>query len=332
MSYPPSDYSECPGFLRDYLYYLLTIKGRSKLTVEGYFIDLRTYLRFLKHYKGLVSKETPLDEILIQDVPLSLVAEATLSDVYEFLNYTFSEKSNNARTRARKVSSLRGFYKYLTTNVALIPSNPVENLELPTAKKALPSYLSLEQCYDLLRAFDQSDPYYPRDFCMVTLFLNCGMRLSEMSGLNLTSFRDNTLRVLGKGNKERMLYLNNACMNALKKYLAFREQQKPILDKDALFLNRSGRRLGQRRIQQIITEHLERAGLSHMGFSTHKLRHTAATMMYQYGDVDVKVLQEILGHANLSTTEIYTHVSNRQQEAALASNPLANYKEKKKES
>ena len=330
MSYTPSDYSECPGFLRDYLYYLLTIKGRSKLTVEGYFIDLRTYLRFLKYYKGMVPRETPLEEISIEDVPLSLVAEAALSDVYEFLNYAFSEKSNNARTRARKVSSLRGFYKYLTINVSLIPSNPVENLELPTAKKALPAFLSLEQCYDLLRAFDQSDPYYPRDFCMVTLFLNCGMRLSEMSGLNLGSFRDNTLRVLGKGNKERLLYLNDACMDALNGYLSFREQQKPIIDKNAMFLNRSGRRLGQRRIQQIITDHLKRAGLSDMGFSTHKLRHTAATMMYQYGDVDVKVLQEILGHSNLSTTEIYTHVSSRQQEAALASNPLANYKEKKK--
>ena len=317
MSYTPSDYSECPGFLRDYLYYMLTIKGRSKLTVEGYFIDLRTFFRFLKKYKGLVPEETPLEEITIQDLPLSMIAEVSLSDVYEFLNYTFSEKSNNARTRARKVSALRGFYKYLTNNVALIPTNPVEKLELPAAKKALPTYLSLEQCYDLLRAFDQSDPFYPRDFCMVTLFLNCGMR-------------DNTLRVLGKGNKERILYLNEACMHAMKEYLAFRRQQTPIVDKEALFLSQTGHRLGQRRIQQIITEHLKRAGLSDMGFSTHKLRHTAATMMYQYGEVDVKVLQEILGHANLNTTEIYTHVSSKQKEAALSSNPLASYKEKEK--
>lgn len=330
MSYTPSDYSECPGFLRDYLYYMLTIKGRSKLTVEGYFIDLRTFFRFLKKYKGLVPEDTPLEEITIQDLPLSMIAEVSLSDVYEFLNYTFSEKSNNARTRARKVSALRGFYKYLTNNVALIPTNPVEKLELPAAKKALPTYLSLEQCYDLLRAFDQSDPFYPRDFCMVTLFLNCGMRLSEMSGLNQNSFRDNTLRVLGKGNKERILYLNEACMHAMKEYLAFRRQQTPIVDKEALFLSQTGHRLGQRRIQQIITEHLKRAGLSDMGFSTHKLRHTAATMMYQYGEVDVKVLQEILGHANLNTTEIYTHVSSKQKEAALSSNPLASYKEKEK--
>ena len=328
MSYTPSDYSTCPGFLRDYLYYMLTIKGRSKLTVEGYFIDLRTFFRFLKKYKGLVPEETPLDEISIQDVPLSLAAEVTLSDVYEVLNYTFTEKSNNARTRARKVSALRGLYKYLTNNVGLIPTNPIEKLELPTAKQALPTYLNLEQCYDLLRTFDQADPNHPRDYCIVTLFLNCGMRLSEMSGLNVNSFRDNTLRVLGKGNKERMLYLNDACMAAMKTYLEYRSQLTPIRDTDAMFLNRTGHRLGQRRIEQIITEHLDRAGLSHMGFSTHKLRHTAATMMYQYGDVDVKVLQEILGHVHLNTTEIYTHVSDKQKEAALSSSPLAGYKEK----
>ena len=154
MSYTASDYSECPGFLRDYLYYLLTIKGRSKLTVEGYFIDLRTFFRFLKKFKGLVPDETPLEEISIHDVPLSLAAEATLSDVYEFLNYTYTEKTNNARTRARKGSALRGLYKYLTNNVGLIQANPVEKLELPAAKKALPTYLNLEQCYDLLRTFD----------------------------------------------------------------------------------------------------------------------------------------------------------------------------------
>lgn len=166
---------------------------------------------------------------------------------------------------------------------------------------------------------------------MVILFLNCGMRLSEMSGLNLSSFRDNTLRVLGKGNKERMLYLNDACMDALNEYLDDRKHYKKIVDTDAMFLNNRGERLGQRRIQQIITELLQKAGLSNMGFSTHKLRHTAATMMYQYGDVNVKVLQEILGHEHLNTTEIYTHVANTQKEDAMASNPLAQYHRKNKQ-
>lgn len=330
MSYTTSDYTDCPGFLRDYLFYLLTIKGRSKLTVEGYYIDLRTYLRFLHLQKKIVDSDTPLEKIDITDSTVDLVGSATLSDVYEFLNYVFSEKSNNANTRARKVSAIRGLYKYLTNNVKLLSTNPVENLELPATKKALPAYLTLEQCYELLGAFDQNDPHYRRDFCMVTLFLNCGMRLSEMSGLNLSSFRDNTLRVLGKGNKERLLYLNDACMAALNDYLEERKEYKKIIDTDAMFLNNRGQRIGQRRIQQIITELLQKAGLSHMGFSTHKLRHTAATMMYQYGDVDVKVLQEILGHEHLNTTEIYTHVADIQKEDAMASNPLANYHRKKK--
>lgn len=329
MSYTPSDYTDCPGFLRDYLFYLLTIKGRSKLTVEGYYVDLRTYLRFLHIQKKLVPADTVLEEIDITDSTVDLVGSATLSDVYEFLNYVFSAKSNNANTRARKVSAIRGLYKYLTNNVHLLDSNPVENLELPAVKKSLPTYLTLEQCYELLGAFDTSDPYYKRDYCMVILFLNCGMRLSEMSGLNVNSYRENTLRVLGKGNKERMLYLNDACMFALNEYLEERKQYKKIVDQDAMFLNNRGQRLGQRRIQQIITELLQKAGLSHMGFSTHKLRHTAATMMYQYGDVNVKVLQEILGHEHLNTTEIYTHVANTQKENAMASNPLANYHRKK---
>ena len=331
MSYTTSDYTDCPGFLRDYLFYMLTIKGRSRLTVEGYYIDLRTFLRFLHLQKGLVPRDTPLEDIDISDSSLELVGSAQLSDVYEFLNYVFSEKSNNANTRARKVSAIRGLYKYLTNNVRLLASNPVENLELPATKKALPAYLTLEQCYELLGALDPADPHYRRDSCMVTLFLNCGMRLSEMSGLNVSSYRDNTLRVLGKGNKERILYLNDACMDALNDYLAERKEYKKIVDQEALFLNRQGERLGQRRIQQIITGLLEKAGLSNMGFSTHRLRHTAATMMYQYGDVDVKVLQEILGHEHLNTTEIYTHVADVQKENAMASNPLAHYHRKKKD-
>ena len=330
MSYTTSDYTDCPRFLRDFLFYLLTIKGRSKLTVEGYYIDLRTFFRFLHLQRKMCPAKTPLEEIDISDSTLDLARSVTLSDVYEFLNYTVSEKENNARTRARKVSAIRGLYKYLAYNVHLLDTNPVENLELPAVKNALPVYLTLEQCYDLLNAFDPEDPFYPRDYCMVMLFLNCGMRLSEMSGLNLNSLRDNTLRVLGKGNKERILYLNSACMEAMAGYLAYRQGLSRNVDREAMFLNNRGERLGQRRIQQIITALLDKAGLGDMGFSTHKLRHTAATMMYQHGGVDVKMLQEILGHEHLNTTEIYTHVADAQKEKAMSNGPLANYHQKKK--
>ena len=310
MSYTPSDYSTCPGFLRDYLYYMLTIKGRSKLTVEGYFIDLRTFFRFLKKYKGLVPEETPLDEISIQDVPLSLAAEVTLSDVYEFLNYTFTEKSNNARTRARKVSALRGLYKYLTNNVGLIPTNPIEKLELPTAKQALPTYLNLEQCYDLLRTFDQADPNHPRDYCIVTLFLNCGMRLSEMSGLNVNSFRDNTLRVLGKGNKERLVYFDARTKIHLQNYLEGRTDENPAL---FVSLKAPFDRLMIGGVETRLRELGKRLNIPKV--HPHKFRRTLATTAIDKG-MPIEQVQQLLGHQKIDTTMHYAMV--KQQNVKLA--------------
>jgi len=328
MSYKPSDYSDAPEVLRDFIFYLLTIKGRSQLTVENYFIDLRFFFRYLKIHRDLVPKNTELKSIDISDVDIALLETVTLSDVYSFLNYVYTEHGNNSRTRSRKVSALRTFFKYLTNNKGLLKNNPVEYLELPANPKTLPKHLTLEQSYDLLGCFDPKDPFYTRDFCIVTLFLNCGIRLSELTGLNISSIVENTLTVIGKGNKERQLYLNEACLRAISDYLEDRRKMK-IVDRNALFLNRNGKRLGQRRVQQLITELLDKAGLSGKGLSTHKLRHTAATMMYQYGEVDIRVLQEILGHTNLNTTQIYTHVSSQQKESAIESNPLAGYKKKK---
>lgn len=329
MSYKPSNYSEAPDILRDFIFYLLTIKGRSQLTVENYYIDLRFFFRYLKQLRGLAPKDADLKTIDISDVDISLIETVTLSDVYSFLNYVYNEHGNNSRTRSRKVSALRTFFKYLTNNKGLLKNNPVEYLELPSNPKTLPKHLTLEQSYDLLGCFDPQDPFYTRDFCIVTLFLNCGIRLSELTGLNLNSIVENTLTVVGKGNKERQLYLNGACIRAINDYLEDRRKMPKIVDRNALFLNRNGKRLGQRRVQQLISELLDKAGLGGKGLSTHKLRHTAATMMYQYGEVDIRVLQEILGHANLNTTQIYTHVSSQQKESAIENNPLAGYRKKK---
>lgn len=329
MAYTLSDYSQAPAVLRDFLYYLLTIKGRSQLTVENYYIDLRFFFRYIKKLRGLADPEISIHDIDISDVDVGLLETVTLSDVYAFLNYVYNDCHNSPQTRARKVSALRTFFKYLTNNAGVLKSNPVEYLELPSKPKTLPKHLTLEQSYDLLSCFDPQDPFYTRDFCIITLFLNCGMRLSELTGLNLSSISENTLTVTGKGNKERQLYLNQACLKALEDYLADRRKMPNIVDKNALFLNRNGKRLGQRRVQQLVTGLLDKAGLSGMGLSTHKLRHTAATMMYQYGEVDIRVLQEILGHSNLNTTQIYTHVSSRQKESAIENNPLANFKRKK---
>ena len=329
MSYTPSDYSEAPQFLQDFLFYLLTIKNRSKLTVENYYLDLRYFFRFIAQRRGIIPKDQPLDEADISGLDFSVVQSVTLTDIYAFFNH-LTATGDGVRTRSRKASAIRGFFRYYHNIIQKLEVNPAENLELPNEQSSLPHFLTLEQSFDLLGSLDPESKSYARDFCILTLFLNCGMRLSELVGLNLSSIRDNTLTVLGKGNKERMLYLNDACLDAISAYLPERAKTKVIVDKEALFLSRSGKRLGQRSVQNIVSAALERAGLGGMGLSTHKLRHTAATMMYQYGETDLRVLQEILGHANLNTTQIYTHVSSRQKESAMNQNPIAAYSKRKR--
>lgn len=318
-------YSDCPPLVKDFLFYMETIKGRSPKTVQGYYIDLRTFFRFICLHKGLVSADIPFEEIPITSVDISIIEAISLSDVYEFLHYTSVGRNNSAVTRSRKVSSIRSFFNYLTTKVNLLSSNPMLELEVPSTKRSLPKYLTLEQCYELLK--NVSGDYQERDFCMIILFLNCGIRLSELVGLNIKDIGQEQMRVLGKGNKERMVYLNDACKEALSVYLEYRNNHTiNPLHKQALFLTKNGKRIGTRRVEQIIDEHIKAAGLEGYGFSVHKLRHTAATIMYQNGNVDIRVLQSILGHANLGTTEIYTHISNEQMRQAMHSTPLAKTK------
>ena len=315
---------DCPQALRDFLFYMETIKGRSTKTVEAYYTDLRTFFRFMKMHYGTAKRTDDFASIRIADIDIDFIRRITLSDIYEFLNYTLSDRENNAKTRSRKVSSLRSFYKYLTVKANLMEENPVLNLELPNVKKSLPKYLSLEESLELLRHVQSKEP--ERDYCIITLFLNCGMRLSELVGINLSDIKsDHSLKVTGKGNKERILYLNDACIEALEQYQKVRPAvQGPA--KNALFVSKQGRRISNRRVEQIVSECLRAAGLSGKGYSAHKLRHTAATLMYQHGGVDIRILQDMLGHANLGTTEIYTHVSSRQLEDAAKKNPLSRTK------
>lgn len=320
-------FEDCPQVLRDYLFYLLTIKGRSERTVQAYYIDIRTFFRFLVMQRDLCEDNLPFDKLPINLVNIDVLETVSLSDAYEYLHYVLDSRSNSAKTRSRKVSSLKSFFHYLCDKVHLLSQNPIAQLEVPSAKKSLPKYLSLEQCLALLQSIDGD--YKERDYCIITLFLNCGMRLSELCGINLTDVREQTIRILGKGNKERVIYLNEACTNALNAYLRIRNSNPavPPVDRDALFLTRRGKRIGARRVEQIVEEYLKKAGLDQYEFSVHKLRHTAATMMYQYGNVDIRVLQEILGHANLGTTQIYTHISNDQMENAMKNTPLSNLKQ-----
>lgn len=320
---------ECPYYLNEYIFYMKVIKGRSERTIEAYYIDLRLFLRYIKLTKYNLPADTDIETISIKDLPAEILKQITLNDAIEFLYYTSSERDNHAATRARKASSLKSFFNYLFKNTNLIDKNPVKDLELPSLKKALPKFLTLEESLELLNNIKSSNPV--RDYCIITLFLNCGMRLSELVGLNIKdiNLNEKTMRLLGKGNKERIIYINEACVDALKNYLKSRESS--VKDPNALFLSSRGTRINKRRVQQIVEECLKHANLDGKGISTHKLRHTAATLMYQHGNVDTLVLKEILGHKSIATTEIYTHLSDEKLKKAADSSPLANVKKITKE-
>lgn len=311
-----------PDIVQQYAMYLRNIKGLSGKTVESYCMDLRTFFRFMKRNQNLVNSDIPLEEISVRDIDLDFIRGINTYDIFEFMNFVADERNNISSTRQRKSSSLKSFFKYLTIHENLLTENPTDNLTPPKSKKALPHFLSLEQSIELLNAVEGPDQ--ERDRCMLTLFLNCGMRLSELVGINITDVlrNNNTLRILGKGNKERIVYLNQACLDAIDSYLAVRPRDG-VIDRNALFLSSRKQRISPKTVQFIVKKYLAKIGLDGPGYSVHKLRHTAATLMYRYGDVDIRVLQDILGHENLGTTEIYTHTSNEQMEAAVNSNPLA---------
>lgn len=315
-----------PKLISDFLTYNEIVRGKSTKSINEYYIDLRTFFRYILYSKGLVDIDN-FESADISLVTIDMIKELSLNDLYQFLIYCKNERDNSAATRARKCSTLRIYFKYLHTNVNLIDNNPAELLETPKLKKSLPKYLDLDESISFLKAVD--GPYKERDFCIMVLFLNCGLRLSELCSLNLSHIRNNTIRVVGKGNKERTIYLNDACIEAINNYLPHRPCDGVLAkDKDALFLSRRKSRISNKTVQYIVKTTFEKAGLGGMGYSTHKLRHTAATLMYQKGGVDIRVIQNILGHENLGTTQIYTHVSDKQVENAAKANPLASVNSK----
>ncbi len=328
------DERDCPSYLRDYLTYISTIKNRSELTLKNYYCDIRMFLRYLKTARGLADKNTEYNEILVGDVSEDVIKTVTLNDIIGFLHFARTERDNQAKSRSRKAVSIRQFFSYLTKNKGWFSVSPALNLELPTPKKSLPKHLTVDEATTLLDDNSEIKCWQDaRDYCMLTFFLNCGMRLSELVSINVKDYietkdADNNqyayLKVLGKGSKERIIYLNSACVDAYKTYLEYRPK---IAGEKALFLSRKHGRISNRRVQQIIEERLKISGLSGKGISVHKLRHTAATLMYQNG-VDVRVLKDILGHENLGTTQIYTHVSDNQMKNAMDKNPLASKKKK----
>ena len=317
-----SDY-EMPLILRDFLNYLQTIKGKSANTVKVYFYDLRVFFRFLKIHRNIVDKKAEFDKIDISDIDIELIKTVTLSDLYAFMFYVSNDRDNTAYARARKVASLKSFFNYLYNKAKLLESNPATELKSPKILKKLPRYQNVEESKQLLESVDVGS-YSERDYAMLTLFLNCGLRLSELVGINLNNIKNNTLTVIGKGGKERSIPLNSACIEAINAYLKVRPVDG-VKDKNALFLSGRKQRISKESVQKIVKKYIKQAGLDPQRYSTHKLRHTAATLMYKYGKVDIKTLQELLGHESISTTEIYTHIDNQQIKDAVESNPLANY-------
>lgn len=308
-----------PNLVRLYLNYLSGVKSKSQLTVLEYASDLRLFFRFISRSRGLCDRSVPFDEINISMMSDEVICSVSLDEAYAFLTYCRNERKNDNNSRARKVVAIKRFYHYLEVN-GRIDTNRISFLESPQTKKALPKYLTLEQSLKLLNSVDGK--FKERDYCILTLFLNCGLRLSELVGINISHIKDNnTLIVLGKGNKERTVYLNNACLKAIEAYMAVRPVDG-VIDRDALFISSRKTRISKQSVQKMVEGALNRSGLSGMGFSTHKLRHTAATLMYQYGNVDPLQLKEILGHENLATTEIYTHIHDEQLKQAVDSNPL----------
>lgn len=323
-------YQDCPQILRDFLSYHETIKGQSPLTISEYYLDLRMFLRFIKLMRCDMPIDTPLEDVPIKDIDLQFIREITTSDVFDFLSYLTSERVSDPNAavqehgispsaRARKLSAIKSFYKYLTVRTKLLDENPVAELEYPKLRKSLPKYLTLEQSAALLRAV--SGPNQKRDYAILMIFLNCGIRRSELVGLDRTDVYEDRIRVVGKGNKERFVYFGTPCRKAIDAYLVERNK-KTLSDDRALFGSRNGNRISVEAVHRLVKKALLQAGLDASQFSAHKLRHTAATMMLS-GGVDVKTVQEVLGHENLNTTQIYTHIENTELKIAAEANPLS---------
>lgn len=312
-----------PLLLEDYLNYIETIKGVSSNTTKEYYFDLRTFFRFLKRRYKLVEDNIEFNDIDISDININIIKKINIQDLHAYISFADKQRLNNNFTKSRKVASLRSFFNYLRNIINVIDNNPAQALEFPKTENRHPVYLTLEECDMLLDTVlkNKNDEYRKRDYAIIMLFLNCGLRLSELSSIDLDKLKDNdTLSIIGKGNKERTIFINEACILSIKEYLSIRPENAK--DPKAMFISKQKNRMSNRAIQHMIDKYLDKSGFDTSIYSTHKLRHTAATLMYKYGNVDIRALQEILGHESVATTQIYTHIDNDRLREAVKSNPL----------
>jgi site-specific recombinase XerD len=326
--------AEFSDIVQEFASYKLGIQGCSSKTVDEYLLDLRTFFRYLlAKERGIDPESDAFLEIDVRVMDLARIAQITTSQIYDFLMYTGNIRGNQSAAKARKLSSIKGLYKYLVNKRNYIEVNPAQNIETPKSRKSLPKFLTLEESVALLQCVqnDTESKNRVRDYAMLTLFLNCGMRVSELVGISLTDLDPElrSMRVIGKGNKERIIYLNEACRAVLVSLLQERRSPKYTgIKTKALFLSNRNDRISVKTVQYIVYKYLAMAGLEAKHYSVHKLRHTAATLMYQSGQVDVRVLKDILGHEQLNTTQIYTHVSDEHMQSAMEMNPLAKMQKK----
>lgn len=327
MKYNIDDLKETnslPQSLIEFLDYLDVIKGKSPNTIAAYKADLIMFFRFIKIYKNLNDEDCEFEEIPIDDIGNKVIRSIKLSDLYAFLSFTEKYRNNGSYARARKVATLKSFFKYLCGKSKIIDENPATELESPKINKRNPIYLTLSESKTLLRSLDEKNKNYKRDYCILTLFLNCGLRVSELCGIDITKIKEDTLTIIGKGNKERTVYLNKACLNAISDYLTVRDGSKLLKEEEnSLFISNKNRQISVRSVERLVKKHTREAGLTKNKYTPHKLRHTAATLMYKHGNVDIRSLQQILGHENISTTQIYTHVDNETLREAVKANPLS---------
>lgn len=321
------NFNDCPILLQDYLNYMLTIKGRSMLTVKEYYYDLKRFLKYIIMRKNLFgyNLNSNIDLIPISNIKKHDINDIDITDLHAYISYCDNNFSDSTKTKARKISSIKSFFNYLYNTVELINKNPAEKMELPKLQKRNPIYLTLNESEKLLHAIksEQNDFNRARDLCIILIFLTCGLRISELTGINIDSMKEDKLSVIGKGNKERIVFLNDNCLYAIKKYLELRPISK---NTNALFLSIQKRRISNRTIQLRLKKYIKISGLDPKLYTPHKLRHTAATLMYKYGNVDIRTIQSILGHTSVATTQIYTHLDDEDIKLGISKNPISKLK------
>lgn len=316
-------YEDVPESVKKFIDYMVGIQNRSVNTIREYYYDLRFAFRYLKQDKLKLDTKN-LDDVNITDIDIEFIKQIKLADLHKYLRFLSEEFSDKPATRARKVASLKSFFNYLSLKEKILDINPTVELETPKLGKRIPKYLTLDESISLLHSVKFNEQRFgQRDLCILTLFLNCGLRLSELVNINFKNIKDEKLTIIGKGDKERVIHLNTACLSSIDKYVAVRQKDN-IKDREALFISDRGTRIGKRMVELIVKKYIELSGLDSTKFSPHKLRHTAATLMHKHGNVDIRALQQVLGHETIATTQIYTHIDDDQVREALDNNPLNN--------